>query len=177
MKSKLIVVFVTLFACTLLSAQKPGRIELGAGFSPFSHVIADDVPSHKYGIAAFLEYRFCLSPHFEAGAKFDYKFAMMDYERTSHSYGLVGVADFMILPGKSVNPFIGLGLGGGVGVHNDTRDGKYTPELYACGYPRIGMEIANHLRLSLEMDMSYYSNTYFPGRRYSPICFNIGWVF
>ena len=176
MKIKLFVSCISLLFCMILGAQSPGRLELGAGFSPISCVYVDDAPMQKYGIAAYAEYRFCFSRHFEAGAKFDYKFAMMTWDRTSHSYGLVGVADYMILPGGSVNPFIGLGLGGGVGVHNDTGDGKYYPEMFACGYPRIGIEIVKHLRLSMEMDLSHYGGQ-FPGRRYSPICFNLGWVF
>jgi hypothetical protein len=176
MRRLFIATFIALLSCITLSAQSLGKFELGAGYSPLSCVIVDDAAMQIWGVAAFAEYRFCISKHFEAGAKFDYKFGMMTWDRTTNSYGLIGVADFKILPGKKVNPFIGIGLGGGIGFHNDTSDGKYYPEAFACGYPRMGLEIAKHLRLSLEMDFSYYKGQ-FPGRRYSPICFNVGWVF
>ena len=186
-KYTLLLAFLLLLGGARLSAQSRG-LELGLGFSPLSAITVDDAPEAGYKLAVYAEYRFGLGRRFDLGAKVDYKLGpvkdiLPPYDEIdwnprglfTHSLGLMAVADVNILPGRIVNPFIGVCFGPGVGLHNVYTDGNFRASLFATVYPRIGIELFEHIRISLETDISFQGGNL--QHMFMPVCFNVGWAF
>lgn len=139
-------------------------------------VIVEDAAALQYGIAAYAEYRFGFGRHLETGAKLDYKFGILTWNHTSHSFGLIAVADYKILPERKINPYIGIGAGPVLGFNNATYSGTYQPLLLACCYPRAGVELYKRLRISMELDIAF-NKGFIEEAIYMPVCLNFGWIF
>lgn len=175
---------VALCAATTMSAQesetlstnkggvcrvRPIEFEMHMGASqPLGSKIAGTDRDFGATIGCELRYNFMDSP-FDLGLTIDVTTAcynwMLDEEydctqsnRTAF-YGVTG--DYNFGQGRTVNPFVGLGLG--VGCHlaildelDDTNDGRAT----AMFVPRVGVELWRHLRVTLAANLSckYFHN-------------------
>ena len=197
MKKSIIVVALAILAllpAARLSAQN--KFELGGGYAPFFLVTADDAVHIPYKVDAYFEWRYDFGNHWDVGAKLDYKtFPIQDFysweagaiiNGYQHFGAILAVADFNLLPGKTVNPFIGLGLGPGFIVNHytaieyryeeyirpDFKPGFYPPWVFPVLVPKIGVELFHHLRLSTSVDCDLAM-----GDTRWPVCFNLGWVF
>ncbi|MCR5325558.1 MAG: hypothetical protein K6E37_02275 [Bacteroidales bacterium] len=198
MKNTIIITVMAMFAIlpdSRLSAQN--RFEAGIGYAPFFLEYVDDGIQFKGKFDAYLEWRYVIGKHFDAGAKLDYKacpisvYDFMDGLLTTgnqHCVSLLANADFNFLPGKKVNPYIGIGMGPALIVNNWTTREQVTPERPGFDYsvippvqaytkfalvvsPRFGVELFSHLRLSVSTDASFNSDIRWP------VCLNIGWTF
>lgn len=178
MKSRILITCIAVLVASSAFAQNKGVVEAGVGCAPFRYFSVSDAVNYKYQMAAYAEYRLPLGKYFDAGVKLDYKAgpsepAPKDMSVT-HFIGLIGVADFNLFAGKAVNPYIGLGIGPAVGFSYMSelgQNGHYGPRLLFCAVPRIGVELFNHLRVSVEADIVPLAPVF------NPICFNIGWAF
>lgn len=170
------------------------KFELGVGFAPFFMEIVEDGIRMPYEGDAYFEWRYDFGNHFDVGAKLDYKYcpvnlfdgSAVSYYGDQHYGALLALADFNILPGKKVNPFIGVGAGAGFildvwksqkverpEAHDAAKDmplGAKDPSFMFVAAPRIGVELFSHLRLSASVDISNSDTRW-------PICFNVGWTF
>ncbi len=193
MGHKLLLAGIAMLASVSLSAQI--RFEAGLGYVPFFLMTADDGNqfSHKYDV--YLEGRYNLGSHFDVGAKIDYKacpesaFDMYatSFKGTLHCVSILALADFSFSSCKTVNPFVGIGAGPALVVNHWTskervRDvpvlpgeyefplGVYTGFAFVVS-PRFGVELFEHLRISLSLDWSLDADIRMP------VCLNVGWAF
>ena len=154
--------------------------EVGINYSPEeNYALAEDIPNMLYKFGAYGEYRWILGKHFEAGARLDAKVGPIgpsDFtdNALAISGDLLAVADFNLFPGKAVNPFIGLGLGPGFGMHNDTLDHLWGGQFLIYANARVGIELFRHLRLSVDYSLPAWWSY---GEIYTTLNANIGWVF
>ncbi len=157
-----------------------GKVEVGINYSPKQNfAAADDIPNMLYKFGAYGEYRWTLGKHFEAGARLDAKagpigLSLKDNNALAISGDLLAIADFIFSPGKTVNPFIGLGLGPGFGMHNDTLDHLWEGQFLIYADARVGIELFRHLRLSVDYSLPAWWSY---GEIYTTLNANIGWVF
>lgn len=156
------------------------KVEVGINYSPKENfVLADDIPNMLYKFGAYGECRWTLGKHFDAGARLDCKLgpigpADFNDKALAVSGDLLAVADFNLFPGKTVNPFIGLGLGPGFGMHNETLDNLWTGQFLVYADARIGVELFRHLRISVNYSLPAWWSY---GEIYTTLNANIGWVF
>ena len=192
---RIITLILALSAAVSLFAQNAGhKFEIGVGYAPFFLVGVEDKIQMPFEGDAYFEWRYDFGNHFDVGAKLDYKYCPVDlfdgnavrYYGDQHYGALLALADFKFLPGKKVNPFIGVGAGAGFILdvwksqkverpeyHDAAKDmllGAKDPTILFVAAPRIGVELFSHLRLSASVDMS-------PADTRWPVCFNIGWTF
>ena len=192
---RIITLILALSAAVSLFGQNAGhKFEIGVGYAPFFLEISDDGVRMPYEGDAYIEWRYDFGNHFDVGAKLDYKYCpittgegknQITYSGDQHYGALLALADFKFLPGKKVNPFIGVGAGAGFildvwqKVDNPQNYdssklmplGAKDPSFFFVAVPRIGVELFYHLRLSASVDLSGAGNSR------APICFNIGWTF
>ena len=198
MNHKLLLAFVAVLSSVSLSAQI--RFEAGLGYVPFFLMTVDDGSqfSHKYDV--YFEGRYnlrsnSLGRNLDVGAKIDYKVcpeSSFDGYATSfkgilHCASILALADFNFSSGKTVNPFIGIGAGPVLAVSHWTSKernphvpvipgeydfplGSYTRFAFVVS-PRIGVELFQHLRLSLSVDGSLSADVRMP------VCLSVGWAF
>ena len=200
MKKLLILVAFSIPA--ILSASKvsaQNRFGVGVGYAPFFLMSVDGGVVFKCKYDAFFEWRYDFGKHFDIGAKLDYKVCSVSafdmratkYKGILHCASLMALADFNFRPGKTVNPFIGIGSGPAwlplQWTSRETRTDMQLPdEYYEHLYPlktdhsftwivspTIGVELFRHLRLSTSVDISLKANADVR----SPVCLNVGWVF
>ena len=194
------IIIVTLAILSVLSATNlsaQNRFEIGVGYAPLFLMSVDDGVQFNSKYDAYFEWRLDLGKHFDVGAKLDYKVCPVSafdmvatgYSGVLHCASLLTIADFSCLPGKAVNPFIGIGAGPALTLTHwtsrETRTGEPLPSDYyehlgplkaIPGFalivsPRIGVELFNHLRLSTSVDASFNNLIRWP------VCINVGWVF
>ena len=191
MRNKLFLACIAILISAAASAQNQNKFEIGAGYAPFFLMHLDGGLNFTQKYDAYFEWRHDLGTHFDVGARLDYKVCPMTaynngttlYKGTLHCPALLAVADFNFLPGKKVNPFVGVGTG---------------PALTICGWaskktlgesgtsqspigkdfgfawvasPRVGVELFEHLRLAASVDLAFSAEIR------NPVCFSIGWVF
>lgn len=179
MRQKLFFLLVIILLPLTVSAQN--QFELGVNYSPKNnYTTADGTSNMLYKFGAYGEYRWILGKHFDAGARLDCKVGpiaptYLTDKALSISGGLLAVTDFNILPGKNVNPFIGLGLGPGFGMHNDTLDHLWSGMFIIYTQARLGIELFRHLRLSVDYSLPYSGGS-FP-EKFTTLDANIGRVF
>lgn len=178
MNRRLAFIFIALMASLTVSAQN--RFEIGVNYSPTNLSIVDDAADMLFKTGLYAEYRLALSRHFDLGARLDYKLGpvkgVINYDDPfSHSAALSAVADFNLLPGKVINPFIGLSFGPGFGMHNDTLDHLWYGQFLVFWTARAGIDLFNHLRISADLNVPYF------GGQFPPVFItanvNIGWIF
>jgi hypothetical protein len=194
MKKLLLIIATCILCAGTVSAQKAkqNRFEAGAGFAPYQLIPFDGGVGKKYDLAAYLELRRASAGrHFEYGARLDYKGgpasyiygisgeALKDYKGTGHCISLLAVADLLAMPGKTINPFIGVGAGTGLGLPL-VSDGLTLPSQFLLlASPRAGLELFGHLRLSASATVAWgieSSRIYLAGG-FLPVGVNVGWVF
>ena len=175
---RILLSLLSIFIFATLSAQN--KIELGINYSPEENLtMATDFPNMLYKFGAYGEYRWTLGKHFEAGARLDAKIGPIGPSNFTEkalavSGDLLAIADFNLFPGKTVNPFIGLGLGPGFGMHNDKLDHLWSGQFLVFADARVGIELFRHLRFSVDYSLpSWWSY----GEIYTTLNANIGWVF
>lgn len=179
MKQKLLITTILVLLSVSISAQN--KLELGVNYSPKENfTLAEGVPNMLYKFGAYGEYRWILGNHFDAGARLDCKIGpigptYLTDNALSISGDLLAVADFNLFPGKTVNPFIGLGLGPGFGMDNETLDHLWGGSFIIYAQARLGLELFRHLRLSVDYSMPY-SRGRIP-ELFTTLDANIGWVF
>ena len=170
---RIITLILALSAAVSLFGQNAGhKFEIGVGYAPFFLAIVEDGVRMPYEGDAYIEWRYDFGNHFDVGAKLDYKYYPVDlfygnavrYYGDQHYGALLALADFKFLPGKKVNPFIGVGAGAGFILdvwksqkverpeyHDAAKDmplGAKDPTILFVAAPRIGVELFSHLRLS-----------------------------
>ena len=195
MKKFFIVIVIVLASSFCLLGQDGGhKFEVGGGYAPiFLFSAAEGGNIDPYKIDGYFEWRYDFGGHWDIGAKIDYKYFPLKgydfdlyYEGVQHYGAVLALADFNILPGKAVNPFVGIGLGPGLNVNyyksfeakgtyapvTTPEPGWYPPQVYLVIVPRIGVELFHHLRLSasIDADVVMYNTRW-------PVCFNVGWTF
>lgn len=182
MRKFLFAALVVLISTVSLYGQNSGRkVEVGINYSPKENfALADDIPNMLYKFGAYGEYRWILGKHFEAGARLDAKVGPIgpsDFtdNALAISGDLLAVADFNLFPGKTVNPYIGFGLGPGFGMHNETLDHLWGGQFLIYADARVGIELFCHLRLSVDYSLPYWGGS-FP-EMFTTLNANIGWVF
>ena len=182
MRKLLFATLIVLVSTVSLYGQNGGRkVEVGINYSPKENfAAADDIPNMLYKFGAYGEYRWTLGKHFEAGARLDAKVGpigpfLINDNALAISGDLLAVADFNLFPGKTVNPFIGFGLGPGFGMHNNTFDHLWGGKFLIYADARLGIELFRHLRLSVDYSLPYWGGS-FP-EMFTTLNANIGWVF
>ena len=182
MRKLFIAALVVLVSTVSLYGQNSGpKVEVGVNYSPKENfALADDIPNMRYKFGAYGECRWSLGKHFETGARLDAKVGPIEHflindNALAISGGLLAVADFNLFPGKTVNPFIGFGLGPGFGMHNNTLDHLWGGQFLIYADARLGIELFRHLRLSVDYSLPY-SRGGFP-EMFTTLNANIGWVF
>ncbi len=178
MNHHLLLSIFSIIISAALSAQN--NIELGMNYSPKENFsMATGIPNMLYKFGVYGEYRWALGEHFDAGARLDAKVGPIGPSSFTDnalavSGDLLAVADFNLLPGKTVNPFIGLGLGPGFGMHNDTLDHLWSGQFLFYAEARAGIELFRHLRLSVSYSLPAWWSY---GEIYTTLNANIGWQF
>ena len=181
MSHKLLVSILAILISATLSAQNKNKVELGINYSPKENfTMATDSPNMLYKFGAYGEYRWILGKHFDVGARLDAKVGPIGPSNftdnaLSVSGDLLAVADFNLFPGKTVNPYIGIGLGPGFGMHNDTLDHLWGGQFLIYADARLGIELFRHLRISVDYSLPYWGGR-FP-EIFTTLNANIGWVF
>lgn len=177
MRQKLLLTTILVLLSVTISAQN--KFEIGINYAPKENFAsADDIPNMLYKFGAYGEYRWLLGKHFDAGARLDCKFgpigpSYMTENALSISGDLLAIADFNFFPGKIVNPFIGLGLGPGFGMHNETLDHLWNGRFNIYAQARLGIELFRHLRLSVDYSLPGLSGL----EMFTTLDANLGWVF
>lgn len=178
MNHQLVLSILSILISVTMSAQN--KIELGINYSPKENLtMATDIPNMLYKIGVYGEYRWVLGGHFDAGARMDAKVGPIGPSSFTDnalavSGDLLAIADFNLFPGKTVNPFIGLGLGPGFGMHNDTLDHLWGGQFLIYADARVGIELFRHLRLSVNYSLPAWWSY---GEIYTTLNANIGWQF
>ena len=172
MKKTIVIAVLSILAT--LSASKvsaQNRFEIGVNYAPYENFsAADDIPNMLYKFGAYGEYRWQWGQHFDVAARIDAKAGPIGYyekwnKKTSY-YGfsisgdVLAAVDFNLLPDKAVNPFIGLGLGPGFGMHNDTLDNLFSGRFYIYTDLRAGLELFRHLRISVDYSVPLLSEMF-----------------
>ena len=180
MNHNIIISFFIILVSASLSAQN--KIEIGINYSPEENfTLATDIPNMLYKFGVYGEYRWTLGRHFDAGARLDAKVGpigpfLINDDAIAISGDLLAVADFNLFPGKTVNPYIGFGLGPGFGMHNNTFDNLFGGTFLVYADARLGIELFRHLRLSVDYSLPNNWGGSFP-EIYTTLNANIGWVF
>ena len=120
-------------------------------------------PSKDFGPGFHFEYRYNYSERVDVGGRLYYKYgkgtsAFTDIDSPTWGFvdnhiGLKGVADFNMRSGKSVRPYIGVGVGGAVLVTTRTT-GDNSSEMFGTFGPRIGLQIWR-FRVAIESDIAF----------------------
>lgn len=168
---------LSLLCVTSIMAQN--RIEIGANFFPLGkEVITTNTSRLLYTAGVYGEYRWSIGRHFDAGARLDAQGGTMVISDAYNvnpfviSTDLLAVADFNLFPGKTVNPFLGIGVGPGFGMHNNTLDLLWAGSFLAMADARLGLELFQHLRVAVDVKTPVFGD-----QRFTYICLNIGWGF
>ena len=177
MKRFFLLSLLSLFFVTNIMAQ--GRMEIGANFIPLGkEVIKTNTSRLLYTVGVYGEYRWSLGRHFDAGARLDAQGGRLVISDSFNpdpwtiSTDILAVADFNLFPGKTVNPYLGIGVGPGFGMHNNTWDYLWAGSFLAMADARIGMELFQHLRVAVDVKTPVFGDP-----RYTYLYLNIGWVF
>ncbi len=173
MKRLLVVVISIIAGLTRLSAQEAGTgvIEIGAGCSLYGMLGAIGGPYRFLSPGVFTEYRYGIAERFDLGAQLNYRFGNGESEYFGPStpwrlrynqLNLKAVADFKMRPSRTVRPFIGMAVGGGVmseerigdlSVVNWTVHPKEEWYFGTVGW-RFGLHI-KRFRVAIETDLAY----------------------
>ena len=191
MLKRLIALLIILIPSFSVFGQRSGHhLEVGAGYAPYFLVIVDDGIQMPHKCDAYLEWRYSMGEHLSVGAMIDYKTNpissvdyVVTYSGTQHYGALLATAEYSLFPGKTINPFIGVGIGPAMIINHwkemktepgheipDFPLGVRSPEYLFAAMPRIGFELFGHLRLSTSVDMSAADTRW-------PVCFNVGLTF
>ena len=182
MKKILITALAIIAILTAGKASAQNKLEVGLNYAPYENLAAaDDIPNMLYKFGVYSEYRWQWGKHFDVAARLDAKAGPVgDYDYWSKKYhydgfslsgDILAMADFNLFPGKAVNPFIGLGLGPGFGMHNATLDGLFGGHFFLYTDARAGLELFRHLRISIDYSVPLLSEMF------TTLNANIGWVF
>ncbi len=192
--SFIIIAFVSAF--NLFGQNGSDRFDVGLGFAPFFLTSKDEALETPYKYDAYFEWRHDFGKRVDVGARIDYKGSparcynsetFTRFYGSQHAVAVQALADFNCLPGKSINPYIGIGLGPALIVHNWTSKetaivsdttklglegplGAFPSFTWWVVSPRAGVELFNHLRLSSSVDVSLSELLW-------AVCFNVGWTF
>ena len=168
---------LSLFCVTNLMAQN--RMEIGANFLPMGkEVITTNTSRLLYTVGVYGEYRWGIGRHFDAGARLDVQGGPMSLSDSYNadpwaiSTDILAVADFNLFPGKTVNPYIGIGVGPGLGMHNNTLDYLWAGSFLAMADARLGLELFHHLRVAVDFKTPVLGSP-----RFTYLCLNVGWAF
>ena len=177
MKRFFLLSLLSLFCVTNIMAQS--RMEIGANFSPMGkEVITTNTSRLLYTVGVYGEYRWSLGRHFDAGARLDVQGGTVSSGSSianpwAISTDLLAVADFNLFPGKTVNPYLGIGVGPGFGMYNNTTlDNLWAGSFLAMADARLGLELFQHLRVAVDVKTPVFGNP-----RFTYLCINVGWVF
>ena len=183
MKKTIVIAVLSILAILPVGkALAQNKLEVGVNFAPRENLAAaDDIPNMLYKYGAYGEYRWVLGKFFDFAAHLDAKAGPIGYyekwnKKTSY-YGfsisgdVLAAVDFNLFPDKAINPFIGLGLGPGFGMHNDTLDNLFSGRFYIYTDLRVGLELFRHLRISVDYSVPLLSEMF------TTLNANVGWVF
>lgn len=181
-KTIVIAVLSILVILPVGKALAQNKLEVGVNFAPRENLAAaDDIPNMLYKYGAYGEYRWVLGKFFDFAAHLDAKagpIGFYDYQsKKSHSEGfsisgdILAVADFNLFSGKTVNPYIGIGLGPGFGMHNATLDDLFAGHFFIYTDLRAGLELFRHFRISVDYSVPLLSEMFIT------LNVNVGWVF
>ena len=162
---RLISIFLVTLVISSVSAfaqDKPHNFEAGLGINIYG-LGAVGSPSKDFGPGFHFEYRYNYSERVDVGGRLYYKygkgtsaFTGMDsptWGFVDNHIGLKGVADYNMRTGKSVRPYIGLGLGGAAMVTTRT-NGDNSSEMFGTFGPRIGLQMWR-FRVAIESDIAF----------------------
>ena len=177
---KLAIVFALIFLsahCVWAQERPQNRFEIGLGYDYYpGHTDGGvDIQYHQ-GLSPFFEWRHQVGKHWDFGAKVDTRIALAQdgsYKGTVLYGGLHAVADVNILPGRGVNPFIGIEAGPGIGI---TNVGYTRAHFLVTASARMGLEIARHFRVSLALDLPVNGSMFFD-TNFTTASVNLGWAF
>ena len=162
---RLISIFLVTLVISSVSAfaqDKPHNFEAGLGINIYG-LGAVGGPSKDFGPGFHFEYRYNYSERVDVGGRLYYKygkgtpaFTGMDsptWGFVDNHIGLKGVADYNMRTGKSVRPYVGLGLGGAALVTTRT-NGDNSSEMFGTFGPRIGLQMWR-FRVAIESDIAF----------------------
>ena len=141
-------------------------------------VITTNTSRLLYRVGVYGEYRWSIGRHFDAGARLDAQGGRMVISDSYNpdpwtiSTDILAVADFNLFPGKTVNPYLGIGVGPGFGMHNNTLDHLWAGSFLAMADARLGLELFQHLRVAVDVKTPVIGD-----QRFTYLCLNIGWAF
>jgi len=152
-------------------AQYSRTFELGGGMTAYT---VDDKVDPGYTV--FGEMRFYTGPKFDLGFRIEDNFAwnvvqdeISDFR--DNSFSILGVMDYNFAYSGTFNPYVGVELGGSM-MHNQNFDRGntlcYTDLVVG---PRIGFELAHHVRLAATYRYNFFH------KRYSYYGFTLSWSF
>lgn len=173
-RTGLVILFALISLGSVCAQEKnPNRWEVGVGYALQFGYTDDDVNmTRAQSIPAYFEWRRDLGRHWDFGARLDTNSGLAGdgYYKGAVIYaGLLAVTDFNFLPGRAVNPFIGLGAGPGIGSINVGY--SYVKFMFSVN-PRFGVEIVDHLRISAGLNISSNFQPLF-----MPVYLTLGWTF
>ena len=161
--------------------ERANKLEVGVGCAPFimSYMIADDGPNSSFQISSYLEWRHLLGRHWDFGTRVGYKVgpytqALYDGRANglANNIDLHIVTDFIISPDRAIDPYLGIAVGPSLFLWTSNRSGGPFTNLGLGVGPRFGIEIHNHLRLSVDTFICIWG-----GEAANPFFLNIGWTF
>lgn len=148
---------------TLSFAQEDNKhnIEVGVGANALATYL-DGGPGRNIGIGLHTEYRSDYSKYINFATKVYFMHSKCEsniaVEPTRYFYsnqiGIKTGVDLNILPSKSVCPYVGLAVGGGIDTEGGLDRTYRTSDIYGTVGSRIGVQIGP-IRTSLESDLFF----------------------
>lgn len=162
---RLISIFLVMLVISSISAfaqDKPHNFEAGLGINIYG-IGAVGGPGKGLGPGFHFEYRYNYSERVDVGGRLYYKYGKGRSEFVGidsptwgfvdNHIGLKGVADYNMRPGKSIKPYIGVGLGA-VALLTTRTTGDNSSEMLGTFGPRIGLQIWR-IRVAIESDIAF----------------------
>lgn len=163
---KRILVTVILLANVALGfaqQKNSNNFEIGVGVNSYGILGCVGGPGRSLGPGTYIEYRSAFAEHFDAGTQVNYKCGDGCSAAVGPSVESFGIrfnqvaakvlADYNVCPSRTVNPYVGMGLGIGE-MFEKTSKGTKDRETYGTLCPRIGVQIWR-IRLAIEVDFAY----------------------
>ena len=200
MKRILLAIALCAVCATAVCAQdrSPVHFEVGTGFAPLFLMGVEDSFTVPYKADAYVEARYDLGEYFDLGLKADYKYnpikgenpaVPFSYRGHQHYGGLIATAGLKIPVNDRLLFFMGMGFGPGMVAKSITEAdmdraqegavspvGSWNSGCFLVVAPRIGAQLYNHLRLSINADLTTDTAEARAETRW-PVCLNIGWTF
>lgn len=162
MKRTVFIFLISLFSTTMYAASKEvqrleGGIKGGITAPLGSYHQGKGEASLMFGIEG--RYNFPASP-WDVGIALELTSAHHGFDRpdgsrrwqTNRTLGFMALADYNLMQGRKINPYIGAGLG--IGYNDVVGDRLYPGSGSSVLFsPRLGVEIIHHIRLEAEFNI------------------------